>query len=141
MRCRDPVGRRCHRWHRPRVLGPYQDRTIDFSDNTPNGMLLAGSNRAARLHCLKFSAQRELQVTFAAPRTCSAFSEDLAEGGGVGRIQPNVGGPAAPATPTPVGVIPDVESLGPELQAEAFGNGNRLEQSHIPIPESGLIDN
>ena len=81
----------------------------------------------------EFGAQRELQVAFA------AFGKHLPEVGAA-RIQGNVSSSVTAARSTPVRVIPDVVGFGTELEAEVLVHGNSLEQAHVPVLISRLID-
>ena len=78
--------------------------------------------------------QRELEVALA------AFGKDFSEGRSASRIQSDIGGATATATTAPIRMVPDVECFGAELEAKPFIHGNSLEQAHVPVLESGLVD-
>ena len=78
---------------------------------------------------LELRPQRELKVPFA------AFGCNLAERG-TRRIEIH----AATAGATPVRVVPDVEGFGAELEVYPLIHRNLLEQTHVPVLESRLID-
>src|SRR2546429_3833555 len=40
----------------------------------------------------------------------------------------------------PIGVVPNVEGLGAELEPVALSDRKALEESHVPVLESGLIE-
>src|SRR5207248_4347184 len=83
---------------------------------------------------LELRAQRELQVAFAAPNAAalSCYLPEIRTGW--------VEVDAPTAASTPVRVVEDVECFGTELECNPFGNRNGLEQSHVPVPEPGLIN-
>src|SRR5262249_23504419 len=47
---------------------------------------------------------------------------------------------SAAAASTPIRMVEDVEGFGAELESETFVHRDRLKQPHVPVPESGLID-
>lgn len=91
---------------------------------------------ATRVCCLvesELRAQRELKVAFA------AFGKHFSEVAAA-RIQGDVSSAVTAARSTPVGMVPHVESLGAELEVYPFIHRNLLKQTHVPVLESGLID-
>jgi hypothetical protein len=89
---------------------------------------------------LELQAKRELQVALALPGAAAALREYFAEGRGVGGVETNIGCAAATAVAAPIRMIPDIVSFGAELEAKAFVDGNGLEQAHVPVLVSGLVD-
>ena len=89
---------------------------------------------------LELHTERELQVAFTLAGAAAALRQDFSEGGGVRRVQADVGGAAATAVAAPVRMVPHVVSFGAELEAQVLVHRECLEQAHVPVLESRLID-
>src|SRR5215475_1965442 len=82
----------------------------------------------------ELKAQRELKVALALA-DAAALRSDLSKVR-AGRIEVH----SAAAASTPIRMVEDVEGFGAELESETFVHRDRLKQPHVPVPESGLID-
>ena len=88
---------------------------------------------------LEVEAEGELEVALAAGYA-AARGQDLAEGGQVRWIEPDVGAAAATAASAPVRVVDEVKGFGAELEADVFFDGEGLEEAKVPVLVAGLID-
>src|SRR6266849_8347094 len=76
---------------------------------------------------LELQAKRELQIALALSGGAAAFVEYLAEGRGIGRVEADIGRPAATAVAAPIRVVPDVVGFGAELETKPFVDRDGLE--------------
>src|SRR5580704_5489600 len=89
---------------------------------------------------LELQPQRKLQVALALSGAAAAFGQYFAEGRSVGRVEANIGCTVTAAIGAPIRMVPDIVSFGAELEAKAFVDRDRLEQAHVPVLVTGLVD-
>src|SRR5207253_4648197 len=113
-------------------LGPALGTRLDpeKADAFPN----RDQRRVLPIVASEFGAKRELEVTL------TPLGEHFSEGGSAIRVESDVGGSSATAGPAPIRVIPHVKRFGTELEFHPFRDRQSLEQTHIPVLESRLID-